>query len=129
MLANEDRAAISDLINLYHYWVDEPGFPRLREIFTDDCLFDLSDYGRGVLRGIDALASLFAGDSSVLAHSCTNIVIFEEPVGLVRCTSKCLALLPQGKMGLATHKDVLRHTPQGRRIAERVPAMPIRLKN
>jgi hypothetical protein len=122
MLAEIDRIAIQDLINMYHYYVDEPGFPRLRDVFTADCVFDASAYGGGVSRGIAELAARFAGASGVLAHSCTNIVLTEETTVSVRCISKCLASIPDGKIGMAIHKDVLRRTPDGWRIAERVLA-------
>ncbi len=127
MLASEDVAAIHDLINLYHYYVDEPGFPRLREIFTEDGVFDASAYGGGVSRGMAELERRFARNSGVLVHTCANIIVTGEPGGVVRCLSKCVALIPDGKVGAAIHRDVLRHTPDGWRVAERVLSMPPRL--
>ena len=128
MLNNEDTLAIHNLLNLYHYYVDEPGFPRVREIFTEDCIFDSSDFGGPVTHGIAELEKRFSRDSGVLVHTCSNIILTEDPDGTIRSVSKCVAMIPDGKVGAAIHADVLRRTADGWRIAKRVISKPPRLK-
>lgn len=73
----EERFAIEELIKLHGHVVDESQWERLGDIFTTDAVIDLSPFGRGKLRGLDAIieAALKLGDKNPVAHHVTNILV------------------------------------------------------
>ena len=119
--AIEDRLAIHELINLHGHLMDSGEFHRLDEIFTTDVVYDLADFGRGELRGIEAVtqASLALGDRNALGHHVTNVVITEADGDVVRVLSKGIGIQVDGSCGSVVYDDVVRRVADGWRIAHR----------
>src|SRR5437588_1135526 len=95
------------------------------EVFTDDLVYDASDFDQPVTRGIDALRDLWTRPDAPhpLAHHATNIVVTENADGTVGVLSKGLGVGYRGRVGSATYRDVVRHTPDGWRLAHRVATL------
>jgi len=119
----EDRLAIHDVIASHGHVVDDRDWDRLGELFTDDVVFDLEDYGYGTLRGLAAMRELArAGQddkAQPLGHHVTNIVITGQDRETVRARSKALAVMPDGASGTAVYEDTLRREEQRWRISHR----------
>lgn len=123
MLTAEDRLAIHDLVVLYGFIVDERQFSRTHEIFTDDAVYDVSEFKAGVHLGHAAIAKLWAEtDAHPLAHHATNILISED-AGVVRVASKGIGVLADGRVGSVTYHDVAEKRPEGWRLTRRVASL------
>jgi len=122
VLSTEDRLAIHELISLHGHLMDERQFSRLHELFTEDAVYDLEDFGAGTHRGLERLRALAmnAGDRNPIAHHVTNVVIAEDTSGTVRVLSKGIGVLADGKTGSVVYTDVVVKTPQGWRLTHRV---------
>jgi hypothetical protein len=115
----KDRLEIHELLALYGHIIDDAEWDRLGELFTEDVVFDASDFGTPVDEGLAALTARWAAyDRHPLAHHATNIVISEKD-GEVRLISKGLGVGRKGRVGSVTYRDVLRRTDYGWRIAKR----------
>lgn len=118
-LNNDDHIAINTLINLYGHVIDERQWSRLGELFTDDVVFDLSDFNGQVLEGLETLRETFrALEHHPLAHHATNILI-EVAAREITVLSKGIGMY-RDHVGSTVYRDRLRKTPQGWRIARRV---------
>lgn len=119
----EDRVAIHEVIALHGHVVDDRDWDRLGEVFADDVVFDLTDYGYGTLHGMQAMQDLVRGNrddaTQPLGHHVTNTVIVSQDGGRVRARSKALAVAGDGTTGSAVYEDVLRRDAQGWRISYR----------
>jgi hypothetical protein len=123
MLTVEDRLNIYEVMALYGHVIDFREWSRFKEVFVEDLVMDGTDLGGARMEGMANLIAQFSADeaSHPLAHHTTNIVIWEDPDGTVRAQSKHFGPRPSGEFSKAvTYKDVLRRTPDGWRIAERV---------
>jgi SnoaL-like domain len=122
MLSAEDRLAIRELLALYGYIIDERQFSRVRELFTADARYDVSDFGKGVLHGPDAIAAGWSSPAArhPLAHYAVDVIITEDGDGTARVVCKGLGLRPDGGMGAVTYRDIVTKSAAGWRIAERV---------
>ena len=116
-----DFVAIQMLLGLYGHILDDRDWDALDQVFTEDIVFDASDSGLGVVRGIPALIEVWQEpfDGHPLGHYMTNVVITEDEDGTVRARSKHLGVRV-GTITLMTYDDVLVKTPAGWRLAERV---------
>jgi hypothetical protein len=131
-LTTDDRVAITDLINLHGLFADSGQLDRLRELFTADIAYDVSNVGGGVLHGVTAVieAGYALGEGNPLAHHVTNTVLTELDDGRVHAWSKAIAIHTDRSCGSATYEDTVVHTPDGWRIshrtvrARRVPLQP-----
>ena len=124
MLSVEDRLDIIQLLNWYGHIIDLRQWDRLDELFVEDLIFDSTDLGNERVHGRDALLDRWKkSPRHPLAHHATNIVIWEDPDGSVRAQSKGVGVGFKGRVGTLTYRDVLRRTPSGWRIAERVAVM------
>ncbi|HKW11868.1 MAG TPA: nuclear transport factor 2 family protein [Gemmatimonadaceae bacterium] len=121
ILRVEDRLAIHELIALHGHLMDHGELQRLDELFTRDVVYDLRDFGRGELRGIDAIAdaALALGDGNPLGHHVTNIVITDVSDDEVRVLSKGIGIRADGTSGTLVYEDVVRRVDAGWRIARR----------
>lgn len=119
-LTAEDRLSIQELLALHGHLVDDGALERLGELFTDDVVFDLTPLGGTVLQGIDAIAASARelGDNNAVAHLVSNVLVSEQG-GEVTARSKFLGVRRDGSVGSGVYDDVLRHTPNGWRIARR----------
>jgi hypothetical protein len=120
-LTTDDRLAICELINLHGHLMDSGEFERLDELFSPDVAYDLTAYGRGILRGIDMIvaAAQALGDGNPLAHHVTNIVITGAAEASVFVVSKGIAVRSDGSCGSVVYHDEIRKVGAGWRIATR----------
>jgi 3-phenylpropionate/cinnamic acid dioxygenase small subunit len=127
----EDRLAIHDVITLHGHVADDRDWDRLGELFTDDTVLDLEDFGYGTLRGLAALRELSLASQDdkgqPLGHHVTNILITGHDGQTARARSKALAVMRDGTSGTAVYEDVLRRDEHRWRISHRkVVARPSR---
>lgn len=122
MIKVEDHIEITQIINLYGHLIDNREWSRMGEVFVEDLVFDTADFGGGQTKGLAALVEGFSSEKAnhPLAHHATNIIVWQDPDGTVRAQSKGYGPRPDPNDNrTTTYKDVLRHTPEGWRIAER----------
>ena len=120
----EDRIAIHELLALYGHLIDERQLSRTGEVFTDDAVYDVSDFGSGVHHGPKEISALWATTTNhPLAHHTVDLVVTQDPDGTVRVLSKGIGLGDKGRAGSVTYRDVVRRTPQGWRISQRVAVL------
>lgn len=117
----EDRTAITELISMHGHLCDEGELDRLDELFTDDVVYDITDFGQEPLTGVDAIrtAALALGNANPVGHHVTNIVLTEAGEGRVHARSKGIAINADGTSGSVTYQDTLVLTRQGWRISYR----------
>lgn len=119
----EDRLAIHEVIALHGHVVDDRDWDRLGEVFADDVVFDVTDYGYGTLHGMRAMQDLVRDTrddaAQPLGHHVTNTVIVGQDGERVRARSKGLSVAGDGTGGSAVYEDVLRRDAQGWRISYR----------
>jgi SnoaL-like domain len=116
-----DILAIHQLLALYGHIIDEREWQRVGELFTPTALYDMSEFGLGVVRGAAAIRALWSRPDAAhpLAHHATNIVVSEDPDGTVRVVSKGLGVGADGRVGSVVYRDVVERTPAGWRFAVR----------
>jgi hypothetical protein len=116
-----DRLAIHELLGLYGHVIDERRWSDMEQVFTDDVVYDATDFGHGVTRTLDELRAHWSGDESMhpLAHHATNIVVTESQDGVVRVLSKGIGVGRKGRVGSAVYRDVVVRTGNGWRLAAR----------
>jgi 3-phenylpropionate/cinnamic acid dioxygenase small subunit len=121
-LSIENRLLIHELLSRHGHLMDRGEFDRLDELFTPDVVYDLTDFGRGELHGLEAIAqaSLALGDRNPLGHHVTNVVITDAGDDIARVHSKGIAIRADGSSGTVTYEDVVKRTPDGWRIVRRV---------
>jgi 3-phenylpropionate/cinnamic acid dioxygenase small subunit len=122
-ITTEDRLAIHDVIALHGHVADDRDWDRLDELFTDDAVLDLEDFGYGTLHGLQAIRSLSRGsqddNGQPLGHHATNIIVVGQDEEGVRARSKALAVMADGTSGTAVYEDTLRREERGWRISRR----------
>ncbi|MFF4128612.1 nuclear transport factor 2 family protein [Microbispora rosea] len=120
-LTADDRAAITDLINLHGHLTDSGDFDGLHEVFVPDVVYDVSDLGGGVIVGLAALrdAALALGGGNPVAHHVTNIVVTEAADGRARALSKGIGVDADGTTGSVTYEDTIVRGDHGWRISRR----------
>ncbi len=123
MLDVGDRLAIHELLALYGHLVDERRWDELDRVFTDDVVYDASDFAMPVTHTLAELVAEWASDAGMarhpLAHHATNVVVTEDADGTVRVLSKGIGVGPGGRVGSVTYRDVAVRTPGGWRLASR----------
>jgi hypothetical protein len=121
MIDIADRLAIHELLGLYGHLIDERRWSDMERVFTDDVVYDATDFGHGITRSLEALRAHWTGDESIhpLAHHATNIVVTEDPDGVVRVLSKGIGVGRRGRVGSAVYRDVVVRTGAGWRLAAR----------
>lgn len=117
----EDRLAIHELVALHGHLTDAGEFDRIDEVFTDDVLYDLEDYGLGQVHGRDALRkiSLSMGDQNPVGHHVTNVVVDFRDDDTAGVRSKGIGIRVDGTSGSVVYDDTVRRTADGWRIARR----------
>lgn len=122
MLSIDDKLAIHDVISLYGHIIDDRQFSRTHELFTEDALYDVSDFGAGIHIGWRRIAEYWreAEDKHPLAHLATNVIVSEDPGGTVRVVSKGLGVRYKDSPISAIYRDVAVRTADGWRLAERI---------
>jgi 3-phenylpropionate/cinnamic acid dioxygenase small subunit len=122
MLTIEDKLAIHDLISLYGHIIDERQFTRTHELFTEDAVYDVTDFNAGRFVGWQQIAQMWRESEGKhpLAHHATNVYISEDADGTVRVVSKGIGVRPNLQAGSVTYRDIVVNTPQGWRVRERI---------
>jgi hypothetical protein len=121
MIDIADRLAIHELLGLYGHIIDERRWQDMELVFSDDLVYDATDFGHGITRTLDELRNHWSGDESIhpLAHHATNIVVTEDADGTVRVLSKGIGVGRKGRVGSAVYRDVVVETPAGWRLSYR----------
>jgi SnoaL-like domain len=116
-----DVVEISQVLTRYGQIVDTHAWDDLPEVFTGDAVFDISDFGQGLLEGLHAIRKMFEHSSPPYSVNIVNVVVSdgEEP-GTARAYSKNLGLLPKGRVGSASYDDELVKTDAGWRVRRRL---------
>jgi 3-phenylpropionate/cinnamic acid dioxygenase small subunit len=124
-LALEDRLAIIELVSLHGHLVDDGSLDRLEELFASDVVYDLTDFGQGVLSGIEAVrdAAWALGAANPVAHHVTNVVVTASADGWVRVRSKGLGIRADGSCGSVSYDDTVVRTADGWRISHRTVSL------
>ncbi|PPK68049.1 nuclear transport factor 2 family protein [Actinokineospora auranticolor] len=120
-LGDQDRIDITDLVNRHGHLCDAGELDRLGELFTPDVTYDVTDFGFGTLRGVDAIreAAIALGDGNPVGRHVTNIVITEVDDRTARVRAKGLGVLADGSAGSVVYDDTATRTPDGWRISYR----------
>jgi hypothetical protein len=120
-LTVEDRLAVHELISLHGHLADDRRSDELGRLLTPDAVYDLQDYGMGVVIGLPALRRLFddAPGEQPLGHHVTNVIVTENADGSAQVRSKGLAVMADGRAGTVVYDDHAVRTPAGWRIAHR----------
>ncbi|MCP2334979.1 nuclear transport factor 2 family protein [Actinomadura rupiterrae] len=120
-LTADDRTAITDLISMHGHLSDDGELDRMREVFAEDVVYDVSDAGFGVLHGVAGMkdAAERLGDGNPVGHHVTNVVLKEAGEDEVHARSKAIAIHADGRAGSAVYEDVVQRGPQGWRITRR----------
>ena len=99
----EDRLAIHDVIALHGHVADDRDWNRLGDLFTDDAVLDLEDFGYGTLHGLQAIRDLSRGSQDdkgqPLGHHATNIIVVGQDGEGVRARSRRWRSWPTGRAG------------------------------
>ena len=124
-LQPSDLQAIHELLSRYGHVIDERRWAQLDELFTDDAVFDASDFGAPVTGSLTELRTMWSADDEQhpLAHHATNILVTEDADGTVHAVSKGLGVLRNGRVASVTYRDDLRWTDSGWRLARRVAVL------
>jgi hypothetical protein len=120
MLDAMDHVQLRRLVDLYGYLIDERKFSRIGEVFTEDVVYDVSDFGHGVLHGIDAVVAMWRGEANhPLAHHAVSVLADERADGSVDLITKGIGVGARGRVGSVTYYDRAVRGPAGWRLAER----------
>lgn len=124
----KDLIEIHMLLALYGHILDDRDWDALDQVFTEDIVYDASDFGLGVMRGIPEIVAAWREpfDGHPPGHHTTNVSIGEDEDGTVRVRSKHLGQRP-GSVTLLTYDDVVRKTADGWRLAKRTPRLRHRI--
>ena len=116
-----DRLAIHELLGHYGHVIDERRWSDMELVFTADVVYDSTDFGGEITRGLDELRARWSGDESrhPLAHHATNIVVTEDPDGVVRVLSKGIGVGARGRVGSVVYRDTVVRTEAGWRLSHR----------
>ena len=100
-----DRLELHELPGRYGDAIDDRNWDRLREIFTDDAVFDLTGVGARRLEGIDDIVHFMNVEAShPKTHMMTNIYVDEQDENVIM-NFRIVALLGKGLVGTASYYD------------------------
>lgn len=118
-LSLEDRLDIMEIPGRYGDSIDDRNWDKLRRIFTEDAIFDLTGVGSRVLNGIDDIVNFMEEEAAhPRTHMMTNIYVDEVEDG-VELRFRIVALIGKGKTGTASYYDRVVKTDDGWRVAHR----------
>jgi hypothetical protein len=119
-LSVEDRLDLYEIPGRYGDAIDDRDWDRLRTIFTEDAVFDLTGVGSRRLVGIEEIIEFMEVEAQhPRTHMMTNIYADATPDG-ADLRFRIVALLGQGKTGTASYYDDVVRTPDGWRVKHRV---------
>ena len=114
-----DRLELHELPGRYGDAIDDRNWDRLREIFTDDAVFDLTGVGARRLEGIDDIVHFMNVEAShPKTHMMTNIYVDEQDENVIM-NFRIVALLVKGLVGTTSYYDRVVKTDEGWRVQHR----------
>ena len=114
-----DRLELHELPGRYGDAIDDRNWDRLKDIFTDDAVFDLTGVGARRLEGIDDIVHFMNIEAShPKTHMMTNIYVDEHEEN-VTMNFRIVALLGKGLVGTASYYDRVVKTDHGWRVQHR----------
>lgn len=116
-----DRIEVGETLARYGHVVDRGELDRLQEVFTVDATYDMSAVGLPVMHGVEALraGALRLGPHNPVAHHLTDVYVVSSTTDEAVVDSKGLMLTVEGTLRSVSHRDVVRRTADGWRIASR----------
>jgi 3-phenylpropionate/cinnamic acid dioxygenase small subunit len=116
-----DVVSIQQLYALYGHVMDDRDWSRLRELFTEDCVFDATAMGVPLMEGRDAIAhTTETSPMAPLAHHVTNVLVESVDGDRATVRAKAIGAYPQGRMFSGSYVDSLVRENGGWRIRRRV---------
>jgi len=121
-LGAEDVQEITRLGNLYGHIIDNKQWDQVHFLFTDDVIYDATDFGYKLVVGASSVAAHWMNPAvkHPIAHHATNIVVELDHDNNVQMRSKGLSVAPTGIVYSVDYIDLLRQTSNGWRIAKRL---------
>lgn len=119
MIDTADLLAIRRLVDLYGYLIDSRMFSRMDEVFTEDVVYDVTDFGTGVQHGIAEVVEGWRTATHPLAHHATGVLIDEEADGSATVVTTAIGVGNGGRVGSVTYYDTAVRTPAGWRLSHR----------
>jgi hypothetical protein len=125
MLESIELIEIYNMLNHVHHIIDHRDWPSLKEVFSDDAVYDLSYRNLPPAEGRDAIGEMMAASYTrdfdhLLGHHNMNFWVHEDPDGVVRADSKVICVMADGTSTCADFQDDLVKTAEGWRIKRRV---------
>jgi hypothetical protein len=119
MLEPADQLAIRRLADLYGYLIDNRMFSRIGEVFTEDVVYDVTDFGSGVQHGIAEVVAGWRVARHPLAHHAISVLLGNETDGTVDLVTLAIGVGDKGRVGSVTYYDTAVRTPAGWRLSHR----------
>lgn len=122
---SSDYHSILNILGVYGLIMDTASrgiapYDRLREVFTEDAVFDFTDCGGGVANGVDAIISVMSKFSAhPSGHHITNPVIDFADVDHATSLCKLISVEHNGAANTGHYSDELVRTGGGWRISRR----------
>ena len=114
-----DRLELHELPGRYGDAIDDRNCDRLRQLFTDDAIFDLTGVGLRQLDGIEDIVHIMdVAAQHPKTHMLTNIYL-DDGGESVTMNFRIVALLGKGLVGTASYYDTVVKTPDGWRVKHR----------
>ena len=114
-----DRLELHELPGRYGDAIDDRNWDRLRQVFTDDAIFDLTGVGARRLDGIEDIVHFMDVEAQhPKTHMMTNIYV-DDGGESVTMNFRIVALLGKGLVGTASYYDTVVKTPDGWRVKHR----------
>ena len=114
-----DRLELHELPGRYGDAIDDRNWDHIRNIFTEDAVFDLTGVGSRRLEGINDIVDFMNVDAEhPKTHMMTNIYV-DVDVEKVTMNFRIVALLGKGLVGTASYYDHVVRTDDGWRVKHR----------
>ena len=114
-----DRLELHELPGRYGDAIDDRNWDRLRQVFTDDAIFDLTGVGLRQLDGIEDIVHFMdVAAQHPKTHMMTNIYV-EDLGEMITMNFRIVALLGKGFVGTASYYDEVVKTSEGWRVKHR----------
>ena len=118
-LTLEDRLDLYEIPGRYGDSIDDRDWDKLRTIFTEDAVFDLTGVGSRPLVGIEDIVTFMEEEAAhPRTHTMTNIYVNQTNDG-VELRFRIVALLGKGRTGTASYYDTVVKTEDGWRVKHR----------